>query len=213
MLQPGRSVNVSGYRYGFNGKENDNEVKGVEEQQDYGMRVYDPRLGRFLSVNPLQKNFPNIAPYAAMNNYPLFYIDPTGASAEQWVRHDGKMEYDSRVIDQESAERIYGKSAKWIAPNSKEATYKASSGEMITLMEGGDFTINGVLKNSRDQAPWPPSKTFTTTAFLIGGADFSMGQIDAGRDPINYETTGGRIMRLRRGDGSFRSPSKVDWYK
>jgi hypothetical protein len=28
MLQPGRVFNTSGYRYGFNGKENDNEVKG-----------------------------------------------------------------------------------------------------------------------------------------------------------------------------------------
>lgn len=37
------------YRYGFNGKENDNEVKGEGNQQDYGMRIYDPRLGKFLS--------------------------------------------------------------------------------------------------------------------------------------------------------------------
>jgi RHS repeat-associated protein len=35
------------YRYGYNGKENDNEVN----QQDYGFRVYDPRVGRFLSVD------------------------------------------------------------------------------------------------------------------------------------------------------------------
>ncbi len=41
------------YRYGFNGKENDNEVKGEGNQQDYGFRIYDPRLGRFLSVDPL----------------------------------------------------------------------------------------------------------------------------------------------------------------
>jgi hypothetical protein len=47
MLQPGREINVGGYRYGFNGKENDNKVKGEGNQQDYGMRVYDPRLGRF----------------------------------------------------------------------------------------------------------------------------------------------------------------------
>src|SRR4249919_2797107 len=38
----------AGYRYGFNGKENDNEVKGQGDQQDYGMRIYDSRLGRFL---------------------------------------------------------------------------------------------------------------------------------------------------------------------
>ena len=35
---PGRTVTLSGvegYRYGFNGKENDNEVKGAGNQQDY----------------------------------------------------------------------------------------------------------------------------------------------------------------------------------
>ena len=50
---PGRNYTAgNSYRYGFNGKENDNDVKGVEgSQQDYGMRIYDPRLGRFLSVD------------------------------------------------------------------------------------------------------------------------------------------------------------------
>src|SRR5690606_4468651 len=51
MLMPGRGYSASdAYRYGFNGKENDNEVKGEGNQQDYGMRIYDPRLGKFLSV-------------------------------------------------------------------------------------------------------------------------------------------------------------------
>jgi RHS repeat-associated protein len=56
MLMPGRSFQAEyGYRYGFNGKENDNEVKGEGNQQDYGMRIYDARLGKFLSVDPLMK--------------------------------------------------------------------------------------------------------------------------------------------------------------
>jgi hypothetical protein len=44
---PGRTYTAASYKYGFNGKENDNEVKGEGNQQDYGMRIYDPRLGRF----------------------------------------------------------------------------------------------------------------------------------------------------------------------
>ena len=46
MGMVGRNYNSGGYRYGFNGKENDNEVKGEGNQQDYGLRIYDPRLGR-----------------------------------------------------------------------------------------------------------------------------------------------------------------------
>ncbi|MES1249328.1 MAG: hypothetical protein ABUL46_01520, partial [Chitinophaga rupis] len=52
MMQYARNYTETGsgnYRFGFNGKENDNEVKGTGNQVDYGMRVYDPRVGKFLS--------------------------------------------------------------------------------------------------------------------------------------------------------------------
>jgi RHS repeat-associated protein len=64
MMMPGRTYSAqNSYRYGFNGKENDNEVKGEGNQQDYGMRIYDPRVGRFLSVDPLTKEYPDLTPY------------------------------------------------------------------------------------------------------------------------------------------------------
>ena len=56
MIMPQRSMSSGSYRYGFNGKENDNDAKGTGNQQDYGMRIYDPRLGRFLSVDPDRKS-------------------------------------------------------------------------------------------------------------------------------------------------------------
>jgi RHS repeat-associated protein len=68
-----------GYRYGFNGKENDNEVKGNGNQQDYGLRIYDPRLGRFLSVDPLSEEFPWNSTYAYAENNSINYIDLDGA--------------------------------------------------------------------------------------------------------------------------------------
>jgi RHS repeat-associated protein len=58
MQMPGRIFNSGNYRFGFNGKEMDNEVKGSGNQYDYGFRIYDPRLGRFLSVDPLSKSYP-----------------------------------------------------------------------------------------------------------------------------------------------------------
>jgi RHS repeat-associated protein len=80
MGMPGRSYKAaSGYRYGFNGKENDNEVKGDGNQQDYGMRIYDPRLGRFLSVDPLRKKYPELTPYQFASNTPIQAIDLDGA--------------------------------------------------------------------------------------------------------------------------------------
>jgi RHS repeat-associated protein len=86
MLMPGRKYEAAnGYRYGFNGKENDNEVKGEGNQQDYGMRIYDPRLGRFLSVDPLVKAFPMLTTYQFSSNSPVSNIDLDGKEAENFI--------------------------------------------------------------------------------------------------------------------------------
>jgi RHS repeat-associated protein len=69
------------YRYGFNGKENDNEVKGEGNQQDYGFRIYDPRISRFLSVDPLTRKFPELTPYQFASNTPIVAIDLDGLEA------------------------------------------------------------------------------------------------------------------------------------
>jgi RHS repeat-associated protein len=75
---PGRQFNNSNYRYGFNGKENDNEVKGTGNQQDYGMRIYDPRLGKFLSTDPIAAKYPELTPYQFASNRPIDGIDMDG---------------------------------------------------------------------------------------------------------------------------------------
>jgi hypothetical protein len=42
------------------------------------MRIYDPRLGRFLSVDPLTKSYPHYAPYQFAGNMPIMAIDLDG---------------------------------------------------------------------------------------------------------------------------------------
>jgi RHS repeat-associated protein len=90
MLQPERQFSSGKYRYGFNAKENDNEVKGIGNQQDYGMRVYDPRLGRFLSVDPLFKDFAFYTPYQFSGNKPIWKIDLDGLEEADPPKNDGK---------------------------------------------------------------------------------------------------------------------------
>jgi RHS repeat-associated protein len=73
-----RSFSSNKYRYGFNGKEKDDEVKGAGNDYDYGMRTYDARLGRFMSVDPLSNNFAYYTPYQYAGNKPIAYIDLDG---------------------------------------------------------------------------------------------------------------------------------------
>jgi RHS repeat-associated protein len=66
------------HRYGFNGKENDDDVKGEGNQQDYGFRIYDSRVARFLSVDPLAPEYPWYTPYQFAGNTPIQAIDLDG---------------------------------------------------------------------------------------------------------------------------------------
>jgi RHS repeat-associated protein len=77
MIGRSGTYNLFGYKYGFNGKENDKETT----TQDYGMRIYDPRLGRFLSVDPLQKQYPELTPYQFASNTPIQATDLDGLEA------------------------------------------------------------------------------------------------------------------------------------
>jgi RHS repeat-associated protein len=63
-----------GYRYGFNGKETDSET-GL---QDYGFRIYNSSLGRFLSVDPLSPQYPWYTPYQFAGNKVIIAIDVDG---------------------------------------------------------------------------------------------------------------------------------------
>ena len=83
-LQPGRTYNepnTGRYRYGFNGKETDNDVKGEGNQVDYGARIYDPRVGRFYSVDPLIHQYAYYSPYLFAGNSPILNLDVDGMSS------------------------------------------------------------------------------------------------------------------------------------
>jgi len=67
-----------GYRYGFGGIEKDNEIKGEGNSYNFTFRMYDPRLGRFMSVDPIGKNYPHSSPFAYAENSPIQCIDLEG---------------------------------------------------------------------------------------------------------------------------------------
>ncbi|NML37500.1 hypothetical protein HHL17_09890 [Chitinophaga sp. G-6-1-13] len=57
-------------------------MKGEGNQQDYGMRVYDPRIAKFLSVDPLTQEYPWYTPYQFAGNTPIQATDRDGAEEE-----------------------------------------------------------------------------------------------------------------------------------
>ena len=67
-----------GYTFGFQGQEQDDEIKGQGNSINYKYRIHDPRLGRFLSVDPLFKTYPWNSTYAFSENRVIDGIELEG---------------------------------------------------------------------------------------------------------------------------------------
>ena len=136
---PGRKYTASSfkYRYGFNGKENDNEMKGEGNQQDYGMRIYDTRLVRFLSEDPITDKYPELTPYQFAGNTPIQAIDLDGL--EPWFAIKGAIQWllSDEVNDiNEGNDRMYNGLQKMADGPSRGVEY-----EQISRDPNSDYTI------------------------------------------------------------------------
>ncbi len=69
---------MSNSRFGFNGQEKDNEIKGIGNSLDFTERIYDSRLGKFLSIDGLTAKYPWYTPYQFAGNTPIQAIDIDG---------------------------------------------------------------------------------------------------------------------------------------
>jgi len=83
----GRTYSDTVYRYGFNGKEKDKSFASTTDY-DYGFRIYNPSIAKFLSVDPLTTSYPMLTPYQFASNVPIAAIDLDGLESKfvmQWL--------------------------------------------------------------------------------------------------------------------------------
>jgi RHS repeat-associated protein len=129
------SIFDKGYRYGFNGKELDDNGEGMGgggSTYDYGFRIYNPNLGKFLSVDPLFQTYPWLTPYQFAGNGPILNIDVDG-------------------LENESTQ-------KNIVPNQTETTQKDNTNQQNT-------TLNTAIVKAAQTGKTPDGGTLTTAAF------------------------------------------------
>jgi len=74
---------LGGYRYGFNGQEMSNEIKGTGNSYTAEFWEYDPRIGRRWNTDPVVKD--DESPYMTFGNSPIVMIDLNGAD---WYKHN-----------------------------------------------------------------------------------------------------------------------------
>nr|MBP6731818.1 RHS repeat protein [Chitinophagales bacterium] len=79
MPMPGRKAGSRNYQYGFQSMECDDAVAGDNNEYNTEFRQYDPRVARWMSVDPKAGNFFALSPYNAMLNNAVNFSDSKGA--------------------------------------------------------------------------------------------------------------------------------------
>ena len=96
MLMPERSFSSMEYRYGFQNQEKDNEIAGEGNHINFKFRGYDPRTGRFWSVDPLAPYYPWNSPYAFSENRVIDGVELEGL--ERLSVHTPGWIYSSKTV-------------------------------------------------------------------------------------------------------------------
>jgi RHS repeat-associated protein len=86
MLVPNRHGSSDSYRYGFQGQEKDDEIKGEGNSLNYTFRMHDPRVGRFFAVDPKSKTYPYYSPYQFSGNRVMDAIELEGLEPKSIVK-------------------------------------------------------------------------------------------------------------------------------
>ena len=78
-LLPERNYSSASFAYMFQGQEHDDELNGSPgTSYAFKYRIHDPRIGRFLSVDPLAAKYPWNSPYAFAENKVIQYVELEG---------------------------------------------------------------------------------------------------------------------------------------
>jgi RHS repeat-associated protein len=134
VLLKERTVESAFFRRGFNGMEADQEVKGKGSSYSTEFRQYDPRIGRWLSLDPEFANFPWQSPYVAFDNNPIVNTDPKGRAAERQTNNPERRR--QKLTVKRSNELLKnGQSKKWHRIDNKIT-------RLNTLILGGETGVN-----------------------------------------------------------------------
>ena len=111
----------------------------------FGARYQDPKLGIFISVDPLAEKFRGWSSYTYALNNPLKFIDPDGRSSKDWYKDkNGVTRFDRNVKNQADVDKI-SPGGKYIASEFNTETanyYKDGSAFFKNEHEGYQFMID-----------------------------------------------------------------------
>ncbi len=203
------AMRVGGYKYGFNGMEKDDEIKGSGNSYDFGARMLDVRLGKFLSADPLASWAPGWSPYRYGFDNPINCTDPTGLWEDHWqVDDDGNATLldtegdDIYVNDQLLSDFDF--TGKESALSSIGTYYHNQAGgsslfnDKISVLNYENYSLSGSSNWGLDTKPYngqSAPRAFAYSSKQYGTAD----------DRIVLPTDGGHVSTLLNNKFNFQS--------
>lgn len=150
MQMPNRHGSIADYRYAFNGMEVDNEVSGAGNSYTTMFRQYDPRLGRWKSLDPLASKYPSASPYSAYNNNPIYFVDPLGLEGEVYYDYGGNGADDPDEFSS-SNDALEVLDRKYKDKDKRTYYFNITDGDQFRVRWAGDGKWEFDRKNENDE--------------------------------------------------------------
>lgn len=209
-----RGFTIDDYRYGYQGSEKDNEVKGNGNSYTTYFRQLDPRLGRWLSIDPKASSMPWQSPYCSMDNNPIYYNDALGDKVKIGAKGKKKREikkaikadrkassdFDDKFKEQKKDKNIlytYRDNTKFGTVNGEDRKIKRGTSPMSATVidkvnnKSGLDRVN-VVYNSK-----PP---YEASAGIFGLFDQEMTPVYSGnedKNELSLQKVAGNITKAR----------------
>ncbi|MDR2651090.1 MAG: hypothetical protein LBC68_02070 [Prevotellaceae bacterium] len=147
LTMGGISTNPGVQAYKYTGKELDMD-HGLM-LYDYGARLHDPAVGRFLTMDPMAEKYYSVSPYAYCGNNPINRIDPTGM--DYYVLTDeGRMVLALRNDDETDKLFAVKKSKEGNEYTDIKNTIEVNDKRLLPQLAGGKDFATAETSNSFD---------------------------------------------------------------
>jgi len=206
---------IQKYRYGFNGKENNGDISN--DNYDFGARIYDARLGRWLAVDPLTCIASYQTPFNYVDNCPTIYTDKNGETRYLVIRvfnEETGISSEIRIVKNDDLK----KTVKWTKETTKFLWWTVTSEvkdkvEWTDIDEVTTITIDKNGKKTENKSEEDGQIRYTNSPIMddlgINDTQEDVNEELAGSNKgwggINWTWSMGQGGETRKGQGKIRT--------